>query len=185
MQVRLTGYSKLPIGVNVSVNGCLHMSKVYTQWLLGLSPLPPCNPAQDEKLQIMDGNDILHCLTYKPQTIQVGSHTSSTLVLITGDPQGCVLSPHLFTRYTHDCTPRHQQTAKENSSWEEITNLADWCTVDSQLLNVNRPRSWLMILKKRPVYISGAQVAQVGRLSFLGFSITENLLSSVTNAFWL
>lgn len=30
MQARLTGYSKLPIGVNVSVNGCLYMSKVYT-----------------------------------------------------------------------------------------------------------------------------------------------------------
>lgn len=33
----------------------------------------------------------------RPQTVWIGSHTSSTLVLNAGASQGCVLSPHLFT----------------------------------------------------------------------------------------
>ncbi|XP_018587776.2 uncharacterized protein LOC108922240 [Scleropages formosus] len=38
---------------------------------------------------------------------RIGSHTSSTLILNTGTPQGCVLSPMLFTLFTHDCNPLH------------------------------------------------------------------------------
>ena len=32
-------------------------------------------------------------------------NTSRTTVLSTGAPQGCVLSPLLFTLLTHDCAP--------------------------------------------------------------------------------
>ncbi len=55
-------------------------------------------------------NWILDFLTNRPQTIQIDSHTPSTLVLNTRAPQGCVLSPLLFTLYTHDC--RGQSTAQ-------------------------------------------------------------------------
>ncbi|KAI3366432.1 hypothetical protein L3Q82_000575 [Scortum barcoo] len=36
-----------------------------------------------------------------------GDNTSSTLVLSTGTPQGCVLSPALFTLFTSDCSAIH------------------------------------------------------------------------------
>ena len=55
-------------------------------------------------------NWILDFLTNRPQTVQIGGHTSSTQVLDTGDPQGCVLSPLLFTLYTYDCTPDMERT---------------------------------------------------------------------------
>ena len=42
----------------------------------------------------------------RPQTVQIGSHTSSTLVLNSGAPQGWVLSPLIFTLNTHDCIRR-------------------------------------------------------------------------------
>ncbi|KAI3360591.1 hypothetical protein L3Q82_002453 [Scortum barcoo] len=39
-------------------------------------------------------------LTNRPQVVRIGDNTSSTLVLSTGTPQGCVLSPALFTLFT-------------------------------------------------------------------------------------
>ncbi|KAM4612748.1 LOW QUALITY PROTEIN: contactin-4 [Polymixia lowei] len=52
-------------------------------------------------------NWLLDFLTGRPQAVRVGSKTSSTITLNTGAPQGCVLSPLLFTLLTHDCTPSH------------------------------------------------------------------------------
>ena len=48
---------------------------------------------------------IMDFLTDRPQTVKLGPHLSSTITLSTGSPQGCVLSPLLFTLYTHDCFP--------------------------------------------------------------------------------
>lgn len=45
---------------------------------------------------------ILDFLMGRPQVVRIGGHTSSTLILDTGAPQGCVLSPLLYTMYTHD-----------------------------------------------------------------------------------
>ncbi len=52
-------------------------------------------------------NWLLDFLTGRPQAVWVGSNTSSTITLNTGPPQGCVLSPLLFTLLTHDCTQSH------------------------------------------------------------------------------
>ncbi|KAI3377836.1 hypothetical protein L3Q82_008976 [Scortum barcoo] len=45
--------------------------------------------------------------TNRPQVVRIGDNTSSTLVLSTGTPQGCVLSPALFTLFTSDCSAIH------------------------------------------------------------------------------
>jgi hypothetical protein len=50
---------------------------------------------------------ILDFLTGHPQVVRVGSNTSATLILNTGAPQGCVLSPLWFSLSTHDCMARH------------------------------------------------------------------------------
>ena len=52
-------------------------------------------------------NWILDSLTGRPQVVRVGNNTSATLILNTGAPQGCVLSPFLYSLLTHDCTARH------------------------------------------------------------------------------
>ena len=52
-------------------------------------------------------NWILDLLTGHIQVVRVGNNTSSTLILNTGAPQGCVLSPLLYSLFTHDYTARH------------------------------------------------------------------------------
>ena len=52
-------------------------------------------------------NWILDFLTGCPQVVRVGSNTSATLILNTGAPQGCVLSPLLYSLFIHDCMARH------------------------------------------------------------------------------
>ncbi len=52
------------------------------------------------------GNWILDFLTGRPQSVRVGCNTSSNTTLSTGAPQGCELSPLLFTLLTHHCTAK-------------------------------------------------------------------------------
>ena len=49
---------------------------------------------------------VLDFLTDRRQSVRVGRNTPSVITLSTGSPQGCVLSPLLFTLMTHDCFPR-------------------------------------------------------------------------------
>jgi hypothetical protein len=39
--------------------------------------------------------------------VRVGNNTSAMLILNTCAPQGCMLSPLLYSLFTHDCMARH------------------------------------------------------------------------------
>ncbi len=45
-------------------------------------------------------------LTDRQQLVRLGKFSSSTRTTSTGAPQGCVLSPLLFSLYTNDCTSK-------------------------------------------------------------------------------
>ncbi len=89
---------------------------------------------------------ILDFLTNRPQNVRVGEYISSTLTLNTGVPQCCVLSPALFTLFTHDCTPIYSSNSMvkfandtvvglisgndETHYKEEVQHLVMWCSDD-------------------------------------------------------
>ncbi len=45
-------------------------------------------------------------LTDRQQLVRLGKFSSNTCTISTGAPQGCVLSPLLFSLYTNDCTSK-------------------------------------------------------------------------------
>ncbi len=81
---------------------------------------------------------ILDFLTGSSQVVRMGNNTSSPLILNTGAPQGCVLSPLLYSLYTHDCTATHSSNV--------IVKFADDTTSHS---TSTRPRSWWWITGDR------------------------------------
>ncbi|KAK2185364.1 hypothetical protein NP493_239g07020 [Ridgeia piscesae] len=53
---------------------------------------------------------ILDFLLNRPQVVKIGDNLSSSVTLSTGTPQGCVLSPMLYSVFTHDCLSCHVRT---------------------------------------------------------------------------
>jgi len=53
---------------------------------------------------------VFNFLSNRPQCVRVGDIKSPVLVSNTGAPQGCVLSPFLYTLYTNDCRSVYPST---------------------------------------------------------------------------
>ncbi len=100
---------------------------------------------------------VLDFLSERPQNVRVSRKTSKTVTLSAGVPQGCVLSPLLFTLFTHDCVPSHStnyivkfadDTAvvglitnnNEANYRSEVSRLAQWCNDNTLFLNVGKTK---------------------------------------------
>ena len=101
-------------------------------------------------------NWILDFLTNRPQAVRINDYTSSTLILNTGIPQGCVLSPILLSLFTNDCRSADGSNTivkfaddttviglisdnDESVYREEVQHLTAWCA-DNLSLNTKKTK---------------------------------------------
>ncbi|KAK3506644.1 hypothetical protein QTP70_011569 [Hemibagrus guttatus] len=125
-------------------------------------------------------NWILDFLTGRPQSVRIGNSTSSTTTLNTGAPQGCVLSPLLFTLLTHDCAAMHSSNHiikfaddttvvglisknDESANREEVQRLTAWCKANNLSLNVEKMKEMVVDFRRAqsdhsPLNIDGSNV---------------------------
>uniref|UniRef100_A0A3B4TE14 Reverse transcriptase domain-containing protein n=1 Tax=Seriola dumerili TaxID=41447 RepID=A0A3B4TE14_SERDU len=149
-------------------------------------------------------NWILDFLTNRPQSVRLGNHTSSTLTLNTGVPQGCVLSPLLYSLFTYDCTPVHGSNSivkfaddttviglirnnDESAYREEVQHLAEWCADNNLALNIKKTKELIVDFRKRsdtpaPLLINETEVERVTSFKFLGVHISEDLSWSLNTS---
>ncbi|KAM7373781.1 hypothetical protein PAMA_022061 [Pampus argenteus] len=143
-------------------------------------------------------------LSDRKQRVRIGHHTSPALSLSTGSPQGCVLSPLLYSLYTHDCSPVHQSNTiikfaddttvvgpisggDESAYRDEVTQLVSWCVANNLLLNTSKTKELIIDYRKKrteisPLNISGQSVERVTNFRFLGVSIEDNLTWSANTS---
>ncbi|XP_022523672.1 IQ domain-containing protein K isoform X2 [Astyanax mexicanus] len=85
---------------------------------------------------------LLDFLTGRPQSVRIGERTSASITTYTGTPQGCVLSPILYTLFTYDCVASHKdkhlyflrRRRKFGMSPKILCNLYS-CVIESLLTN--------------------------------------------------
>ena len=70
----------------------------------------------------------------QPRTVQLGPGLSTSLTRNTGAPQGCVLSPFLYSLFTHDCVAMH--------AYNSIIKFADGTTVVGLITNNDETAYW-------------------------------------------
>ncbi len=106
-------------------------------------------------------------LTDRQQLVRLGKFSSSTRTISTGAPQGCVLSPLLFSLYTNDCTSKDPsvkllkfaddttligliQDGDESAYRQEVEQLAVWCSLNNLELNTLKTVEMIVDFRRNP-----------------------------------
>ncbi len=136
-------------------------------------------------------------LTDRQQLVRLGKFSSNTCTISTGAPQGCVLSPLLFSLYTNDCTSKDPsvkllkfaddttvigliQDGDESAYRQEVKELAVWCSLNNLELNTLKTVEMIVDFRRNPpalppLTIMNNSVNAVESFRFLGTTISQDL----------
>uniref|UniRef100_A0A3B4G6L3 Reverse transcriptase domain-containing protein n=1 Tax=Pundamilia nyererei TaxID=303518 RepID=A0A3B4G6L3_9CICH len=136
-------------------------------------------------------------LTDRKQHVRLGKNVSDSRTISTGSPQGCVLSPLLFSLYTNCCTSTHQSVklikfaddttviglisdGDESAYRREVERLVSWCSHNNLVLNAQKTVEIIVDFRKHtaplpPIILTDTPITSVDSFRFLGTTITQDL----------
>ena len=103
-------------------------------------------------------NWILDFLLNRPQAVKIKDNMSASLILNTGAPQGCVLSPKLYSIFTYDCKTTNDKDSliikfaddttvsgfiinnDETKYRNQVNTIVKWCDENNLFLNVSKTK---------------------------------------------
>ncbi|KAK3542697.1 hypothetical protein QTP86_034725 [Hemibagrus guttatus] len=136
-------------------------------------------------------------LTDRHQLVKLGKFMSNSRTTSTGAPQGCILSPLLFSVYTNDCTSTDPsvkllkfaddttvigliQDGDESAYRQKIEQLAAWCSCNNLELNTLKTEEMIADFRRNtpalpPLTIMNSTVPTVESFRFLGTTISQDM----------
>ncbi|KAM3864829.1 uncharacterized protein ACN63O_010524 [Diretmus argenteus] len=133
------------------------------------------------------------------ENINIASSTSASAAIVTSakEPEGCVLSPLLYTLYTHDFSPTHVSNSiikfaddttmvglisggDESAYRDEVEHLLVRSTENNLSLNSKKTREIIVDFRRKktaiqPLVVNGDCVERVSNFKFLGVHLDEDL----------
>ena len=142
-------------------------------------------------------NWILDFLLNRPQKVKFNNTVSDIIILNTGAPQGCVLSPLLYSLFTNDCMSMNSSikivkfaddttisgliTNNDETIYrQEIDRLVNWCDNNNLTLNPSKTKELIIDFRQNkppmnPVLINNEHTEVVNKFKFLGTIISNDL----------
>uniref|UniRef100_A0A8C6MBW7 Reverse transcriptase domain-containing protein n=1 Tax=Nothobranchius furzeri TaxID=105023 RepID=A0A8C6MBW7_NOTFU len=136
-------------------------------------------------------------LTDRRQCMRLEKNVSSTKTISIGSPQGCVLSPLLFSLYTNCCTSSHDSVklikfaddttllglisdGDESAYRREVERLVYWCSSNNLELNAQKTVEMIVDFRKvtapsLPLILTDTPITTVDSFRFFGTTITQDL----------